>query len=34
MRETFKSNEDEIEIEVELEIDEMHKDFPWLFLCF
>lgn len=34
MREQFKSNEDNISIEVELEIDEMEKEFPWLFSLF
>jgi len=34
MRENFRSNEDKINIEVELEIDEMEKDFPWLFSLF
>ena len=34
MRELFKNNEDNISIEVELEIDEMQKDFPWLFSLF
>jgi len=34
MRENFRSNEDNINIEVELEIDEMQKDFPWLFSLF
>lgn len=34
MREFFKSDEDNIDIEVELEIDEIQREFPWLFSLF
>lgn len=34
MREFFRTSEDNISIEVELEIDEMQRDFPWLFSLF
>lgn len=34
MREFFRSDEESIKIEVELDIDEMQRDFPWLFSLF
>ncbi len=34
MREVFKSQEENFVIEVELDIDEMSKEFPWLFSLF
>jgi len=34
MREVFKSSEEDIQVEVELDIDEMQREFPWLFSLF